>query len=330
MWCFFYEPQRCSFSKFLIDMLFKLPRLPKSYNRWIASLAAIDPRIVDALRALRNGTWNYGAPSLTHGDLLVSFSHDLGYPSSWGKPELLPSRGGTNATRTWRKLGVVDRDGIGGIPCEIVHGGVGGNSCVANASLRGVRAFYQALLIYLPIHFLPPLLLRPRNILQSTTRLLLSSIRSASFLATFVSSMWFSVCFTRTLVMARAFPLVSHNTWDGPTFGCITAGSIMCGASIFIESGRRRAEMALYVLPRAVRTALNEAWISGRMQTIPFHTFERWAQRYDLHCLRTHFRWLDWCLPFPSGIFCQLRLQVWILCGAFRAGLCDLSSRAQT
>lgn len=259
MWCFFYEPRR----------------LPKSYNRWIASLASIDPRIVEALRALRKGTWQYGSPSLEHHDLLASLSRDLGYPSSWGRPDLIPSRGGRNASSTWRELGVFNRDGIGGIPCEIVHGGIGGGSCVANASVRGLRAFLKALLIYLPVHFLPTILSKPQNLAHIAQRHLLSSIQSASFLAAFVSSIWFFVCFTRTLVVARMFPFVSHNVWDGPTFGCITMGSILCGASIFVEAGRRRAEMALYVLPRAIRTSLNEAWITGGMRSIQFPMVER-------------------------------------------------------
>lgn len=35
----------------------------------------------------------------------------------------------------------------------------------------------------------------------------------------------------------------------------------MCGSSIWIENGRRRGEMALYVLPRALRACLPETWV---------------------------------------------------------------------
>jgi hypothetical protein len=72
------------------------------------------------------------------------------------------------------------------------------------------------------------------------------------------------VCFTRTLVVARVLPGISHDFYDGP-FGCVMAGCLVCGSSIWIESGRRRGEMALYVLPRAIGACLPDRWLrSGR------------------------------------------------------------------
>ena len=37
--------------------------------------------------------------------------------------------------------------------------------------------------------------------------------------------------------------------------------SLVCGSSIWIENGRRRGEMALYVLPRAIRSLFPYKWI---------------------------------------------------------------------
>jgi hypothetical protein len=75
------------------------------------------------------------------------------------------------------------------------------------------------------------------------------------------------VCFVRTLFFARLFPQISHNFWDGP-YGCVFAGCFMCGTSIWIENGRRRGEMALYVLPRALRASLPDKWVrSGNKLT---------------------------------------------------------------
>ncbi len=107
---------------------------------------------------------------------------------------------------------------------------------------------------------------RPQRLLnfQSILDTLLGILRSASFLSAFVSSFWAAVCFTRTLVVARALPEISHDFYDGP-FGCVMAGCLVCGSSIWIESGRRRGEMALYVLPRAIRACLPDRWLrSGR------------------------------------------------------------------
>jgi hypothetical protein len=104
----------------------------------------------------------------------------------------------------------------------------------------------------------PQALLDPRNVLGA----ILGALRSATFLTTFVTSYWYSVCVTRSLVFARLFPFVSHDFWDGP-YGGVLAGCLVCGSSIWIENGRRRGEMALYVLPRAVRACLPDAWVRG-------------------------------------------------------------------
>jgi hypothetical protein len=112
------------------------------------------------------------------------------------------------------------------------------------------------------VHVLPILIRRPQRLLnfRSILDTLLGILRSASFLSAFVSSFWAAVCFTRTLVVARALPEISHDFYDGP-FGCVLAGCMVCGSSIWIESGRRRGEMALYVLPRAIRACLPDRWL---------------------------------------------------------------------
>ena len=127
------------------------------------------------------------------------------------------------------------------------------------------------------VHFLPIILTRPRRLLEipRLVATLLSVARSASFLSTFVSSIWMAVCLTRTLALARLFPHITHDFWDGP-LGCTFMGSLVCGASIWIERGRRRGEMALYVLPRAIRACISDKWVkSGRLSV-------RWAERYVL------------------------------------------------
>lgn len=45
---------------------------------------------------------------------------------------------------------------MGGLPCELVHGSIGvltglGNSCIANIVVRFVKAFLEAIAIYLPV-----------------------------------------------------------------------------------------------------------------------------------------------------------------------------------
>jgi len=173
---------------------------------------------------------------------------------------------GTNADQIWEKLGV-QRRGRGGIPCELVHGGNGaGGSCLKNVGIRGSKAWLAAAAIYLPVHLLPIGLKRPKQLFQLGKLMpaLFGVARSATFLSSFVSFMWLGVCTTRTLLFARLFPFISHDYWDG-SFGCIWFASLVCGSSIWIEHERRRGEIALYVLPRAIRACLSDRWLkSGR------------------------------------------------------------------
>ncbi|KXN90028.1 hypothetical protein AN958_05033 [Leucoagaricus sp. SymC.cos] len=253
MWCFFYEPQS---------------RLPRSYVKWINTLANVDARLLKALNLLREGKWTYGDCNPAYTNLLKPYASDLGRPVSWADPTVLPARGGSSVNEVWNGLGVKSRPGVGGLPCEVVHGHVGrslglSNSCLANTGLRGVKAFMEAIAIYIPAHFLPVLMTRPQSLLRPHRLLqtLFGALRSATFLSTFIASYWFSVCFTRSLVLAKYLPFISHNFWDGP-FGCMLAGSLVCGSSIWIENGKRRGEMALYVMPKALRACLPDHWVN--------------------------------------------------------------------
>ncbi|KAL0951178.1 hypothetical protein HGRIS_007909 [Hohenbuehelia grisea] len=250
MWCFFYQPDR----------------LPRSYVKWIGSLANLDQRLILTLRAIKSGTWSYICGSPIHKQLLTSYARDLGYPMVWGDPAALPAYG-SHSRPIWKSLNVHNRNGVGGLPCELVHGGTVrafglDASCTVSVLVRGLQAFMKAIMIYIPAHFLPVLITRPKTLLRSHHFMstLLGAVQSAGFLSAFVASYWAAVCFTRTVFLARLLPCVSHDFWDGP-YGCIMAGCLACGSSIWIENGRRRGEMALYVLPRAIRACLPDAWM---------------------------------------------------------------------
>jgi len=300
MWCFFYEPER----------------LPRSYVRWISSLANIDDRIVTALRAIRSKRWSYIRGTSPDPNPVALLSQDLGYPTQWGDPKLLPAYGGYAASAIWKALGVHRRGHVGGLPCEIVHGSVTGGSCTANVAIRGLHAFLEALALYLPVHVVPILIRQPQKLFSFPAILdtFLGVVRSASFLSAFVSSFWGAVCLTRTLVVARALPTISHDFYDGP-FGCVLAGCLACGGSIWIESGRRRGEMALYVLPRAIRACLPDRWLRSGRKSV--YAIERIAFTLSLatllttavhrpETLRGLSRWtLDFILRGPNA----LRLQ---------------------
>ena len=56
----------------------------------------------------------------------------------------------------------------------------------------------------------------------------------------------------------------------------------MCGSSIWIEDGRRRGEMALYVLPRALRACLPNTWVKGGNRGVKV------VERYDYFGVQLH------------------------------------------
>ncbi|KAJ7225508.1 hypothetical protein GGX14DRAFT_639276 [Mycena pura] len=303
MWCFFYEQQR----------------LPVSYVKWINTLAGLDSRLLETLRAIRTRQWSYRTGLSSPPDLLKAYARDLGYPAAWGDPAILPAYGGSDADEVWKQLGLTTRSGVGGVPCQVVHGRVGSNfglehSCTANATLRGIKAFLEAIAIYLPVQFLPVILSRPRALLdpQRVLESLFSALRSATFLSTFVATYWYSVCLTRSVIFARLFPFISHDFYDGP-FGCVLAGCLVCGSSIWIENGRRRGEMALYVLPRAVRSCLPDTWVrSGnwgvlmteRLTFVLSLSSLLTAASHHAHVLRGLSRWgLRFILRGPDVVF---------------------------
>lgn len=78
-------------------------------------------------------------------------AQDHGYPAAWGDISRIPAYGGPSASAAWKALGIKSRHGLGGLPCELVHGTVAGSSCTTNALLRFVYAFVEAVAIYLPV-----------------------------------------------------------------------------------------------------------------------------------------------------------------------------------
>ncbi|EAQ86707.1 hypothetical protein CHGG_07960 [Chaetomium globosum CBS 148.51] len=104
MWAWFYHP----------------PRLPRAYNKWISSAAAVDPRLIEALRRCRQRTLIYGRDT-GQADLLGGMCADYGWPAAWGDPaRSVP------------------------FPCEMVHMGFG-PSCEWHALSRFARSFRWAM-----------------------------------------------------------------------------------------------------------------------------------------------------------------------------------------
>lgn len=208
---------------------FYLPeRLPRAYNKWIGEAAQIDHRLVEALRRARWGEVVYGKET-GQASMLQSMCRDYNWPLVWGDPaQTIP------------------------IPCEMVHMGCGA-SCHYHAVVRFARAFKFSFLMYLPLQ----MLVKARHpSVRAFKCAVKDAIRSSAFLAAFISTFYYSVCLSRTLLGPKIFGpnTITPMMWDSGL--CVGAGCIMCGWSILIEAEKRRPEVAFFVAPRAAATIL--------------------------------------------------------------------------
>lgn len=212
MWAWFYSPER----------------LPHTYNKWISSAAAVDSRLIEALRRCKTGELRYGEDT-GQAPLLQGMCADHKWPLAWGDPaKAIP------------------------FPCEMVHMGCG-PSCEVHAISRFGRSFLWAMGTYLPLNLL--LVMRSPN-RKGLSRALLSAVRSSTFLGTFITLFYYGVCLARTrvgpLVLGKKTP--SRQKIDSGI--CVGSGCLLCGWSILIEYANRRKDMALFVAPRALATLL--------------------------------------------------------------------------
>ncbi|EAW14082.1 uncharacterized protein ACLA_071150 [Aspergillus clavatus NRRL 1] len=209
---------------------FYLPeRLPRSYGKWIDEVAKVDIRLIEALRRARRGIFVYGKET-GQSPLLESMCKDYNWPIEWGDPKkTIP------------------------IPCEMVHMDCGPN-CEKHALMRFLRTFKFACATYVPLQIV--FRLRLIRTMSSLRRALADALRTSTFLASFVSIFYYSVCLARTRIGPKLFSreTVTPQMWDSGL--CVGAGCLMCGWSILVESARKRQEIALFVAPRAAATVL--------------------------------------------------------------------------
>ncbi|KAK4052186.1 hypothetical protein OIV83_002481 [Microbotryomycetes sp. JL201] len=154
-------------------------------------------------------------------------------------------------------------------PCEAVHPWV--DTCTWTAVDRWQAVFRWMLPVYGALHTIPPILLRNKNFRANPQRVLTKSlfgtVRSCSFLATFVVIFQGLVCTQRNLYNAfhgkmpawlEAILLHKGYYWVSGFLTCL---------SLFIEEKKRRGELAMYVLPRS----LESLWsVLRRRSYVPF------------------------------------------------------------
>lgn len=144
-----------------------------------------------------------------------------------------------------------------------------------------IQAFVDSLAIYLPVHLIPVLLFSTTTLMNAPIatliRILAGAGRSSAFLATFVGSIYASVCLVRTRL--PTFLNIFGIKWSNQIYDsglCVQLGCMLCGLSVLIENKRRRREMALYTAPRALYTLIDGiALPRGRAGQL----LSRWMER---------------------------------------------------
>ena len=261
MWAWFYNPAQ----------------LPRAYRKWISTAAAVDARLIEALRRCRAGTLRYGADTGPAGRVLQGLCAERGWPAAWGDPAVSVP-----------------------FPCELVHMGAGGASCERHALSRFARSFRWALATQLPLSLLLVLVFGgargapPRRRRRPLARALLaasaSAARSSTFLASFIALFYYGVCLARTRVGPRILapkPTLTTTTTVAAEKAkaraaqaqridsglCVATGCLLCGWSVLLERGGSRvANLALFVAPRALGTLLPRRYPAAlqRRETLAF------------------------------------------------------------
>ncbi|CAK7567012.1 MAG: hypothetical protein SEPTF4163_004969 [Sporothrix epigloea] len=225
MWAWFYVPSR----------------LPQAYNKWITSAAAVDSRLIDALRLCRAGQLQYGKDLGPNARILEGMARDYKWPLQWGDPA---------ATVPF--------------PCTMVHMDCG-PSCEYHALVRFLRSWRWSMTTYLPLSMLL-VLRKPNRNLRGIGRALFSAMRSSVFLGTFITLFFYGVCLARSrigpLILGKS--VAARQAIDSGL--CTAVGCGLCGWSILIERASRRKDMGLFVASRALATlfprhyALDKQW----------------------------------------------------------------------
>ncbi|KAI9221726.1 hypothetical protein BC828DRAFT_380289 [Blastocladiella britannica] len=135
------------------------------------------------------------------------------------------------------------------LPCCAIH--PESSSCAWYCVFLSKHVLRSIGPVYLTLHSVPTLLLRSRQVMDDPLaflkRILYNTSRSTAFLVVFVSSFQAFVCMLRK---ANAAGVVGkdHRYWF------VLFGFLNSVASIGIEDKKRRAELGLYVAPKAIHS----------------------------------------------------------------------------
>ncbi|GLD91684.1 hypothetical protein PINS_up000217 [Pythium insidiosum] len=116
-------------------------------------------------------------------------------------------------------------------------------SCVTHALKEWVGGLGRALQIYLPVHFLPALIFKFKQVqvtpVAMSAKIAYAALCSSAFLTSYQTSVQLVVCTLRNALQKDYV----FQAW---------LGGIISGGSLFFEDPKRRFELMLYCVPRAI------------------------------------------------------------------------------
>ena len=242
--------------------------LPKSYRNWITSASHVSPRVTEIYRSIK-------FEGRADPDLALKWFPDgkipepislspLRYPDV---PANALNRRGIKGKNVRKIVEWLDRTRKGDcgevVDCALVHPWE--TSHWRSPFDRFLEVTRWILPVYLTLHFVPAMFLRPgsflKNPLNATIRSLRGSLRSSSFLGVFVIIFQTLFCAQHSLYkyiqasetlrryVPRWFSRMLISSWIKWVTGFMTC------LSLFVDDSRRRAELAAYVLPKGMESA---------------------------------------------------------------------------
>eukprot|EP01084_Bolivina_argentea_P003470 6515_1 len=126
-------------------------------------------------------------------------------------------------------------------------------SCLSFNIQQWFSTLIRASTMYFPVHFLPTMLFKPKSLVRggwfygpiNFIKIKVgNTLVSSMFLATYVFNAKYTMCVIRNVIC------------DDPAYVSI-CGGLMSGLSLLIENPKRRSELMLYCIPKAVEFFIN-------------------------------------------------------------------------
>lgn len=146
------------------------------------------------------------------------------------------------------------------VPCSMLH--PPSNSCLFYCFSVWIKTFLDMIPVYASLNFIPQLILKTQNLLdfpiESIKKMAESTAISCSFLSSYVFLFQSGLCLHRNLLPHSLEPKYLFYL-----LGFIT------GFSILVEQKHKRAELAMYVLPKGMQSLYELSISAGRLPRIP-------------------------------------------------------------